>query len=109
MKTINKVTLKGGISGLRKIGVEGSQAARFVLMTRYCIDGWNGKQLVETELHNVVIWNSCGKELFDKLNDGKIVELEGRLRYIKYISAEGVEKTLTEVIGMKLVSVEEVE
>lgn len=109
MESVNKVILKGSISGLRKIGVEGYQSARFVLMTRYCIEGWKGRQLVETELHNVVVWNSCGAELFDKLNDGKIVEVEGRLRYLKYISEEGVEKTLTEVVGMKLVSVEDQE
>lgn len=109
METINKVTLKGGISGVRKTGSEGNQAARFVLMTRHCVDGWDGRQLVTTELHNVQVWKSVAWELFDKINDGKIVELEGRIRYIKYISAEGVEKVLTEIIATKLVSVEEVE
>ena len=107
METINKVTLKGGISGVRKVGTGGGQAACFVLMTRHCVDGWDGRQLETTELHNVQVWKSVAWELFDELNDGKIVELEGRIRYMKYISAEGVEKVLSQIIATKLVSVED--
>ena len=104
METVNKVTLRGGISGLRKILVKDSGAARFVLMTRDFKKSKEGHTIVETELHNVVVWKN--DDLFDDLADGKIVEVEGRLRYIKYTNADGFDKVFTEIVVSKLVSVE---
>lgn len=103
METVNKVILKGGISGVRKISIVDSKVARFVLMTRYFKTSKEGHRIVETELHNVVVWKN--NELFEELMDGKIVEVEGRVRYVRYISAEGEEKILTEIVANKLVSV----
>lgn len=105
METINKVILKGGISGIRKMIIGENEVARFVLLTRHMVKSKGGLVRDETELHNIVAWKE--DEMFDKLNDGKIVEVEGRLRYVKYLSAEGVEKVISEVIVNKLISVED--
>ena len=104
METINRVVLKGGISGIRKIKIGNDEVARFVLLTRYSGKSRGGQVTEETELHNVITWKS--DDMFDILNDGKIAEVEGRIRYVKYITAEGFEKVLPEVVADKLISVE---
>ena len=104
METVNKVILKGKISGLRKIRVKDNEVARFVLRTQY-VNRCNDSSIrVETEWHNIVVWNT--DDLYDVLYNGKTVELDGRLRYTKYVSSEGIDKVIAEIVVSKLVSVE---
>lgn len=104
MKTVNKVTLRGRISSVKKIKAGEKEAARFVLGTQHVETYKDGSVRVETEWHNVVGWKK--DDMFNLLEDGKTVEVEGIIRYIKYTSAEGVDKVLTEILITDILSVE---
>lgn len=104
METVNKVTLRGRISSVKKIKAGENEAVRFVLGTQHVEKCKNGSVRVETEWHNVVGWKKDA--MFNLLEDGKTVEVEGRIRYIKYTSAEGIDKVLTEILVTDILSVE---
>ena len=40
---------------------------------------------------------------FDKIRKGTFIAVEGKIRYVKYTSASGEEKSMTEILAQKII------
>ena len=78
-------------------------AARFTMATNEIIRGRDEQIREETTWHNVVAWSRRGMPDFEKIKKGTFLEVEGKIRYVKFTNAEGVEKTATEILALKII------
>ena len=103
----NKVILSGKVGqDARIINLpDGAQVVRFILATSEVVKGRNGNISVETQWHNVVAWNNNGIEDLKSIVGGVELELEGKLRYIKYTSADGTSRSLAEIVATQILLV----
>lgn len=95
MDFVNKVTLRGFVHQLRKY----DWGYHFLVRTEYCYQNKGGERVVENQYHSVkYITKSSCVLIFDK----KSINVEGRLRYTKYTSSEGVEQIRTDIIATRV-------
>lgn len=102
MEYINKVDLQGRVGAVRLDNIQGRNVASFSVVTEFVWQGENGQFFNECTWHQVSAWdgeNVCDLTLLTK---GCIVKLIGRLRHTRYTSADGTEKTFTEVLASEL-------
>lgn len=104
-KSINRVELKGRVGqDARILKIEnGGTAARFTLATNELARNKDGTYREETTWHNIIAWSRRGMPDFDKIKKGTFLELEGKIRYVRYTSASGEDKTLTEIVAQKII------
>jgi single-strand DNA-binding protein len=100
--SINKIHLKGNVGSARILNVAQGSVVRFSLATNEVYKDRNGNVVQETQWHNVVAWSKKGMPDFTLIDKGATVEVEGRMRYVKYTNADGIEKILPEVIATTL-------
>lgn len=97
-ETVNKVILRGRIESLRELKISPvAKAKRFALATQEVVKNSKGDAIVETQYHSVAAVSDKLSEGYDIIQYGVMVELEGRLKYLHYINAEGVSKIMTEI------------
>ena len=104
-KSLNKVELKGRVGqDARILTVENSgTVARFTLATNELVKNRDGSYREETTWHNVVAWSRKGMPDFGKIRKGTYLSLEGKIRYVKYTNASGEEKSVTEIVALKII------
>ena len=104
-KSLNRVELKGRIGQDARIlkTDNGGMAARFTVATNELIKNRDDSYREETTWHNVVAWTRKGMPDFQLLRKGTFIELEGKLRYVKYTAATGEEKNITEIVAQKII------
>lgn len=104
-KSLNRVELKGRVGQDARIlrTDNGATAARFTLATSEMVRNRDETYREETTWHNVVAWSRKGMPDFEKIRKGTFMELEGKIRYVKYTSAVGEEKSLTEIVAQKII------
>jgi len=104
-KSMNKVLLKGRVGQDARIlrTENGSVAARFTLATNEMLRNRDDTYREETTWHNIVAWSKKGMPEFEKIRKGVFLELEGKIRYVKYTSATGEDKSLTEIVAQKII------
>lgn len=104
-KSLNRVELKGRVGQDARIlrTDNGAMAARFTLATNEMVRNRDETYREETTWHNVVAWSRRGMPDFEKIRKGISMELEGKIRYVKYTSAAGEEKSLTEIVAQKII------
>lgn len=100
--SINKVYLRGNVGNSRMMNVAQGSVIRFSLATTEIIKDRKGNLIEETQWHNVVAWSKKGMPDFSLIDSGSVVEVEGKMRYIKYTNADGIEKILPEVLATTL-------
>lgn len=97
-ETVNKVILRGRIESLRELNISPvAKAKRFALATQEVVKNSRGDVIVETQYHSVAAVSDKLTEGYNIIQYGVMVELEGRLKYLRYTNAEGIAKTLTEI------------
>lgn len=104
-KSLNRVELKGNVGQDPKImRVEnGGSVIRFSLATHETFKTKSGELKEETTWHNVVAWSVKGMPDFSRIKKGVFIELVGKIRYVKFTNQAGEEKTLTEILALKII------
>ena len=104
-RSLNRVELKGRVGQDAKIlkMENGGTAARFALATNEIIRGRDDSLREETTWHNVVAWSRKGMPDFGLIRKGTFLALEGKIRYVKYTTAHGEEKSVTEIVAQKII------
>lgn len=104
-KSLNRVELKGNVGQDPKIvKMEGGgSVVRFSLATHETFKTKGGELKEETTWHNVVAWSAKGMPDFEKIKRGTFIELIGKIRNVKYRNQAGEERSVTEILALKIV------
>ena len=104
-KSLNRAELRGRIGHDAKIirTYNGGTAARFTLATNELIKNRDESYREEVTWHNIVAWSRKGMPDFQLLRKGTFIELEGKIRYVKYTSSAGEDKNITEIVAQKII------
>lgn len=104
MAGINKVILIGNLGRDPEVRTleSGVKVVNFSLATTESYKDKEGKRVDQTEWHRIVLWRGLA-EIADKfLKKGNTIYLEGKITSRKYNDKEGLEKTVTEIVGSSL-------
>lgn len=102
---MNRVELKGNVGQEpRIVEVEkGGSVIRFSLATHENYKARDGSWQEETTWHNIVAWKSAKMPDFSIIHTGTFVELAGKIRYSKYKNQQGEEKSIAEILALKII------
>ena len=105
---INKVTIVGNLGKDPEVRhlESGASVARFSVATNENYRDKQGEWHTQTEWHVVVVWRGLAEKAERELKKGSLVYIEGRLRTRSYQDSNGVEKSITEIEGQYLKSLE---
>jgi single-strand DNA-binding protein len=105
---INKVTIIGNLGKDPEVRhlESGASVARFSVATNENYRDKQGEWHTQTEWHTVVVWRGLAEKAERELKKGSLVYVEGRLRTRSYQDSNGIEKTITEIEGQYLKSLE---
>ena len=102
MEQLNRIELRGNVGNVRYVPDGNPPYAHLTVATSKAYRGKSGEAVIETTWHNVVAFESktiCG---LNKLERGSKVSITGRIKNNKFTGADGVEKTVVEVMANKL-------
>ena len=99
MEQLNSVTLRGIIGNARIQNIGDTQMARFSIATDHIFKNRSGEAVCETTWHQVTAFKNDKMPDFSTLVKGAGVEVKGRLRNVRYMDANGVERTFTEILA----------
>jgi single-strand DNA-binding protein len=103
MAGVNKVILVGNLGRDPEVRTieSGAKVANFSLATTesYVKDG---NRIEQTEWHRVTVWRGLADIAEKYLHKGKQVYIEGRLTTRKYTDKDGVERQITEILGLSM-------
>lgn len=104
-KSLNKVELKGNVGQEPKMlkMENGGTVIRFSLATHESYKTKSGEWKEETTWHNIVAWASKGMPNFSNIKKGTFIELAGKIRYVKFKNQSGEERSVTEILALKIV------
>ena len=103
MEHINRIELQGRVGIVRTNEHNGMRVANFSLATDLLYKTRDGAAVSETTWHNVVAWSRKGMPDFEAIRKGTFLALEGKIRYVKYTTAAGEEKNITEIVAQKII------
>lgn len=100
---INQVILVGRVGKEPSVTTtqSGKKIIKFPLATWISIkdekheSGWK----TITEWHNIICWSDYADSLAEKIKKGKMVAVNGAIKYREYEDKEGVTKYITEIVG----------
>ena len=101
MEQLNRIELRGIVGNARTQNVGEQSVTRFSVATDYLYKAKDGTPVVETTWHNCTAWSSTAPDA-DKLERGKGVHLMGRLHLQRFVDANGIDRTITEVLVQSL-------
>lgn len=107
MEHINRIELQGRVGSVRMNTAGSTKVANFTMATDYLYKGRDGAAVSETTWHNVTAWAGKGIPDLALITKGIPVNVIGRVREVRYKSAEGVEKVFHEVIAHKITLVDD--
>lgn len=100
---MNAVTLIGRLGTEPRGGVvNGSCFSNLSLATNEVYIDRNGERVQHTAWHRVVCWGRIAEFANEYLTTARLVLVEGRLQYRRYIDAHGVERVVTEIIARRV-------
>lgn len=101
MASLNKVSLLGRVGKDPEVrNSQNGSVVSFSLATggdKYK-DKQGNPQVSETQWHNCVAFGNLAKIIDDYVFKGSQIYIDGKLKYEKYTSKDGVEKTATKII-----------
>jgi single-strand DNA-binding protein len=101
---VNTVTLIGNLGQAPELRStqSGLKVANFSVATNENWVGKTGDKQTRTEWHRVVVWGKLAETCSQYLSKGRQVHVEGTLRTRTFTTAEGTERTVTEVHASKV-------
>ena len=103
MEQLNRIELRGSVGSIRTQTFTDNMAARFTVATNYAYKDKEGRAVIDTSWHNVMAREGKYIHDLDKIEKGTKVYVQGRLRYQKYTSSDGVERLSTDIIANRVV------
>ena len=105
MRGVNKVILIGNLGKDPEIQkVDGTiPVAKFPLATTETFKDRSGKQVSQTEWHNVVLWRGLAELAEKYLKKGSLIYVEGHLHTRSWEDKDGNKKSTVEVVGDNLI------
>lgn len=107
MKSINRITLRGEITTPKFVKLEDDLAIRLTLATENIRTTPKGVTYAEVEHHTIIAFQSDVNINLESIEKGQILEIEGRLRYTKYLSMEGTERVFAEIRATEIKRIKE--
>ena len=102
MEQLNQVIVRGIVGNARIQNIGDTEMARFSVATDYSFLNKSGEPVIETTWHSVVAFKNDAMSDFSGLKKMAGVEVKGRLRNVRYVDANGVERTFTEILANTL-------
>ncbi|MBO4595843.1 MAG: single-stranded DNA-binding protein [Bacteroidales bacterium] len=102
MEQLNRIELRGMVGIARVQAFSGKRVLRFTVATNYAYKSQNGDAVIDTEWHNVNVWEGRALEDVDSIQKGDKVYVCGRLKYTKFIGQDGQEHNSTEIQASKV-------
>ena len=100
MEFLNQVELRGRVGRVNVSQIADTKCVRMSVYTCYTAESSAGAVVMETMWHNVLAWGGQKDTRgVEDLTEGDAVYLKGRLRSRQYVSADGVERTVTEILA----------
>ena len=99
MEQKNQVIIRGIVGNARVQDIGNTQTIRFSVATDYCFKDKSGGMVCETTWHQVTAFKNDRMPDFSTITKGTGIEVEGRLRNIRYTDNLGNEKTMTEILA----------
>ena len=109
MEFLNKIELRGVVGVSRLTNCCNTKACSFSLVTEYCYKNENdGGVIVDTMWWSVMAYGPKPQwpEL-EKIQKGSKVHVIGRVRARRYCDAQGIDRTVYEVVAQELSLLEE--
>jgi len=97
MEFINKIELQGIVGNVSTNKVGDTTVARFSVVTEQSYTSKDGAMVIDTTWHNCTAWESAKNAISD-LKRGSIVHIVGRVRNTRYTTADGTERTISEIV-----------
>ena len=102
-QTLNRIEIRGRIGqDPRVTRVAYKAVARFCVATSEIYKDRNGELKEETTWHNVSAWADRSEMDLSQLKKGEMVSVIGRIRNVRYTSAEGDDRYFVEIVANKL-------
>tara|TARA_R110001592_G_scaffold302168_1_gene574042 strand:+ start:2437 stop:2775 length:339 start_codon:yes stop_codon:yes gene_type:complete len=100
----NKVQLIGNLGTNPEIITleSGKKLAKFSLATNESYKNAQGEKVIDTQWHNIVVWNKTAEIVEKYLVKGNEVAIEGKLTTRSYETKEGEKRYITEVVCNEL-------
>lgn len=88
MEHLNKVQLRGTVTGLRIRQVNNSEVANFMVNVTESFRTRSGEAVTRTQFFHATAWKSDYNDI-DKLANGQTVEIQGRLQHRPKLDRDG--------------------
>ena len=105
MEQLNKVELIGTVGSVYVKEFGTTKVANFSVATNYCYKSSQDEPVIETTWHRVTAWDSPYNADAFRIGKRDKVHIIGRLRVQRYTGADGVERSMVEVVAGKVESV----
>lgn len=104
MSGVNKAILVGNLGRDPEVRTleGGAKVANFSLATTESYKNKDGNRVEQTEWHRIVLWRGLAEVAEKYLKKGNSIYVEGRIASRKYTDKDGVERTITEIIGANM-------
>ncbi|MCQ2157600.1 MAG: single-stranded DNA-binding protein [Bacteroidales bacterium] len=102
MEQLNRIELRGNVGTVKYVADGNPPYAHFSLATSKAYRGKAGEAIIETTWHNVVAFEGKYIKGLDKLERGSKVSVTGRLKNNRFTGADGLEKSVLDVIASEL-------
>lgn len=102
MEYLNKVEIVGVVGNVRVQTYDDSRMARMSVATNRAYKSRDGQAVIDTDWHQVIVWEGRNITGLDRLERGSKVHVFGRLRYQKYTGHDGIERTAVEILANKV-------
>ena len=88
MEPLNKVQLRGTVTGLRIRQVNNSEVANFMVNVTESFRTRSGEAVTRTQFFHVTAWKSDYNDI-DRLANGQTVDVQGRLQHRPRLDRDG--------------------
>ena len=104
MEQLNKITLRGTVGSAHFRTFEGQAQNRFSVVTNFAYKTRDGQAVIDTLWHNIIAWEGryITAEQLRAIEKGCVAKVEGRLRLNKFVSTDGIEKQVYEVVANRV-------
>lgn len=96
MEQLNRIELRGLVGSVNVQTYPQGKVAHFTLATSQAYHDRNGGAVIDTQWHNVTLWDGKGVDL-DCIQKGSKIYVVGRLKTQKFTGADGVDRYTVDV------------
>ena len=101
MEQLNRVELRGTVGSVYVKDFGNTKVANFSLATNYVFKDRDGCPVIETTWHRIIVWQEQCPNL-DIIQKGAQLHILGRIRRLRYVGADGVERQTVEIVANRI-------